>query len=167
MDWNSTFADAGVIAAASAAIFFIIDFIKKLYFKLPWGWVQKTPNEVWFALSILMGVGIALVVFWDNFFGSGATVSSGIASTVYGLVSGAGSKLINAVSSTAGVKLKASKESMNAKLEQPKEELVVAPEIITDDVEETVEEATVEAVVKVPIKADYVVVNGKMYKIGA
>jgi hypothetical protein len=128
MDWASTLQDAGVIAAASTAIFFVIDFIKKLYYKLPWGWIQKTPGEVWFALSIAFGIGIALVLFWDSFFGADASLSSGLASAAYGLVSGAGSKFINSLASSSGARLKASKEEAlaktaaitNGKKEEPK-----------------------------------------------
>ena len=115
MDWTSTLQDAGVIAAASTAIFFVIDFIKKLYYKLPWGWIQKTPGEVWFALSIAFGIGIAVILFWNSFFGADASLSGGLASTAYGLVSGAGSKFINSLASTAGARLKASKEEALAK----------------------------------------------------
>ena len=75
MDWQTILQDAGIIASVSTAIFFVIDFVKRVYYKLPWGWVQKTPGEVWFALSILFGVMIAILVYWDNFFGSAATVS--------------------------------------------------------------------------------------------
>lgn len=115
MDWQTILTDAGTIASVSTAIFFVIDFVKKLYYKLPWGWTQKTPGEVWFALSILFGVGVAILVYWDNFFGSGATITGGISATVYGLVSGAGSKFMNSIFGTAGAKLKVYKEEAKAK----------------------------------------------------
>jgi len=115
MDWQTMLQDASIIASVSTAIFFVIDFVKKLYYKLPWGWIQKTPGEVWFALSVLFGVAVAVLVYWDNFFGTGATVSGGISATVYGLVSGAGSKFINAIASSAGARLKTSKEEALAK----------------------------------------------------
>jgi len=117
MDWETVLQDAGVITFIATAIFLIIDFIKKLYYKLPWKWVEKTPGEVWFALSIALGIVIAMLVYWDNFFGGEATLSSGLASTIYGLVSGAGSKLINSIASSAGAKLKATKEEARLKAE--------------------------------------------------
>jgi len=133
MDWQTILQDASIIASVSTAIFFVIDFIKKMYYKLPWGWIQKTPGEVWFALSILFGVAVAILVYWDNFFGSGATLTDGLSATVYGLVSGAGSKFINAIASSAGAKLKASKEEASAKTAAitngKKEEAVVTPEM--------------------------------------
>jgi hypothetical protein len=187
MDWQTILQDAGIIASVSTAIFFVIDFVKRVYYKLPWGWVQKTPGEVWFALSILFGVMVAILVYWDNFFGSAATVSDGLSSTVYGLVSGAGSKFIHAVSSSAGAKLKATKEEAKAKIEKPSETVLgeaadatCVPPTVTEAATPTVQEQidnvkekidkklnapTVEVVKKVTPEGDYVIVDGKVYTI--
>jgi hypothetical protein len=154
MDWAITLQDAGVIAAASTAIFFVIDFIKKLYYKLPWGWIQKTPGEVWFALSIAFGLGIALILFWDSFFGVDASVSTGLASTFYGLISGAGSKLMNSVFGTAGAKLQASKEEAKAKtatITNGKKEEPKIPEPKIEPVPETPTETTLGGTVQTPV----------------
>ena len=154
MDWATTLQDAGVIAAASTAIFFVIDFIKKLYYKLPWGWIQKTPGEVWFALSIAFGLGIALILFWDSFFGTDASVSSGLASAAYGLVSGAGSKFINSIASSAGAKLQASKEEAKAKtvaITNGKKEEVKVPEPKIEPVPENPTETTLGGTVQTPV----------------
>ena len=191
MDWQTALQDASIIASVSTAIFFVIDFIKKLYYKLPWGWVQKTPGEVWFALSVMFGVAVAILVYWDNFFGTGATVSGGISATVYGLVSGAGSKFINAIASSAGARLKTSKEEALAKapsantgvvLGSAAEPTVVPPEPVieaaTPTIEQRIEETkqkisnqlgesihNVELVRKAKIDADYVIIDGTVYEI--
>ena len=172
MDWATIFQDAGIVAAAATAIFFVIDFIKKLYYKLPWAWVEKTPGEIWFLLSMLLGIGVAIVVFWDSFFGESATMSSGIASASYGLVSGAGSKFINAVASSAGAKLKASKEESEVKTRvleksdvlmgeettiwQPPQEPIPA---------ETKTDSLVEIVKIVKPEGDYVIIDGTVHKL--
>lgn len=184
MDWGNILGDAGVIAAASAAIFFVIDFIKKLYHKLPWKWVQKTPGEVWFALSMVFGIGIALALFWDNFFGTGATLSSGAASAAYGLVSGAGSKFINSLASSSGARLKAAKEEAIAKTTNMKKDVPKTTDVLLEEFVQTpacvgittsVEEARVmefspsapivEIVKKVTSKGDYVIIDGTVYKL--
>lgn len=167
----------------------VIDFIKKLYYKLPWGWTQKTPGEVWFALSILFGIAVAILVYWDNFFGAGATLSDGLSATVYGLVSGAGSKFINSIASSAGVKLKAAKEEAQAKiqavtngkkeepiLEEAFEDVSPMPDYSLDErIEKTKKrveekllqdaEPVVEVVKKLAPEGDYVIINGEVYKI--
>jgi hypothetical protein len=117
MDLQTILTDAGTVASIAAAIFVVIDFIKKLYYKLPWGWVQKTPGEVWFALSLIMSFGIMIAIYWDNFFGPSATVGSSISAMVYGAMSGAGSKLIHSVANTAGAKLQANKLENKAKID--------------------------------------------------
>jgi uncharacterized protein (DUF697 family) len=189
MDMQTIFQDASIIASVSTAIFFVIDFVKRMYYKLPWGWIQKTPGEVWFALSILMGIGVAIGVFWDNFFSGSATLTTGLSSAAYGLVAGAGSKFINAVASTAGAKLKASKEEALAKAESnTKPQTVesaadvtnVPPDIIMeaatptlqdrieitkDKIDEKIKEPTVELVKKVVPEGDYVIIDGNVYKI--
>jgi hypothetical protein len=186
MDWATILQDAGVLAAASTAIFFVIDFIKRLYYKLPWGWVQKTPGEVWFALSIAFGVGAALLIFWNQFFGADASLTTGLSSAVYGLISGAGSKLVNSVASTAGVKLKASRVESQTKIDtlaatpptEPipvvktpvfKEEDVATPIVEKENVfymgPATEEIPIVEVVKKVDTEGDYVLINGVRYKI--
>lgn len=170
MDFQTILQDASIIASVSTAIFFVIDFIKKLYQKLPWGWAKKTPPEVWFALSILFGIVVAILVYWDNFFGAGATLAGGISSAVYGLVSGAGSKLINAVASSAGAKLKVSKLEATAKVE------TIPTEILASDIpmgvveapiyqEEPPKEPKVEVVKKLMVAGDYVIIDGSIYKI--
>jgi len=186
MDWQTILTDAGTIASVSTAIFFVIDFIKKSYYKLPWGWTQKTPGEIWFALSILFGIAIAILVYWDNFFGAGATISGGISATVYGLVSGAGSKFMNSIFGTAGAKLKVYKEEAKAKAAavtngKKEEPVLTAPsEPEMPSLEERVEEAKqkieekvqqktsvdiVEVVKKLAPEGDYVIVNSKVYKL--
>jgi hypothetical protein len=188
MDWATILQDAGVLAAASTAIFFVIDFIKRLYYKLPWGWVQKTPGEVWFALSIAFGVGAALLIFWNQFFGADASLTTGLSSAVYGLISGAGSKLVNSVASTAGVKLKASRVESQTKIAT----LTTAPvienttPIVSEEptvLEKRIEEAKkrinqeiimipkdtdvplVELVKRMKTDADFAIIDGKIYEI--
>jgi len=180
MEWQTVLQDAGTIASVSTAIFFVIDFIKKLYYKLPWRWVQKTPGEVWFALSILFGVGVAIIVYWDNFFGTGATLSDGLSATTYGLVSGAGSKFMNSIFGTAGAKLKAYKEEAKEKIESKPEtvmevstpeieEATPKPEKIPEDsitmIPNKVEVPLIELVKKMKTDADYVIISDKIYRI--
>jgi len=180
MEWQTVLQDAGTIASVSTAIFFVIDFIKKLYYKLPWGWIQKTPGEVWFALSILFGVGVAIIVYWDNFFGTGATLSDGLSATTYGLVSGAGSKFMNSIFGTAGAKLKAYKEEAKEKIESKPEtvmevstpeieEATPKPEKIPEDsitmIPNKVEVPLIELVKKMKTDADYVIISDKIYRI--
>ena len=173
MDFQTILQDAGIIASVSTAIFLIIDFIKKLYYKLPWRWTQKTPGEVWFGLSILFGIAVAILVYWDNFFGAGATLASGLSSAVYGLVSGAGSKFINAIASSAGAKLKASKVEATARVEtsvpatietNPTETPLGTMETPTFH-EEIPKESNVEVVKKLMVDGDYVIIDGSVYKI--
>jgi hypothetical protein len=173
MDFQTILQDASIIASVSTAIFFVIDFIKKLYQKLPWRWTKKTPPEVWFALSILFGVAVAILVYWDNFFGAGATLAGGISSAVYGLVSGAGSKLINSIASSAGAKLKASKLEATSKIEAPISSTIEVPQTETPMGtvetpvfhEEIPKESNVEVVKKLMVDGDYVIIDGSVYKI--
>lgn len=115
MDWQTVLQDTALISGISISIAFIIDFIKKLYYKIPWGWVQKTPGEVWFALSIALGLGVALVVLWPVIFTGEGTITEQLTAAVYGLVFGAGSKLVHSVSSSAGAKLQSFKLEHKAK----------------------------------------------------
>ena len=190
MDWGNILADAGVVASVSTAIFMVIDFIKKLYYKLPWGWVQKTPGEVWFALSMILALGVGLGVYWDSFFGGEQTLSAGLSAATYGLISGAGSKLINSVASSAGAKLKAVKEVARsipnttvlgeaAKVtDVPPEVSEVASPTVEQRVEDTkkrIDEAIVvpntfsssmvELVKKMEVDADYVILDGSVYEV--
>jgi len=186
MDWANVFQDTAFIAAISTAIFFVIDFIKKLYYKLPGRWIQKTPGELWFALSIFLGLGIALFVYWDNFFGTGATIGGGIASAIYGLISGAGSKLMNSIFGTAGAKLETARTEAKLKtekikngketIEYPQEPVLEATPVIPEMPKEMMKDvevvmngklislAEVYKTVKVP-EGYIVIVDGNVYKI--
>jgi len=108
MDWQSILGDTATVATISTAIFVVIDFIKKLTGR--WKWGKRIPGEVWFGLSIALGVAVAVGVYWDNFFAPGASVGSILSATTYGLFAGAGSKLVNSVAGSAGAKLQAAKE---------------------------------------------------------
>jgi hypothetical protein len=109
VDWQSVLSDAAIIASVATGIFTVIEFIKGLFNRASWG--KKIPGEIWFGLSLAMAIGVGVAVYWDDWFGPDATVSSGIAAGAYSLLAGAGSKLINAVSGPAGAKLKAAKEA--------------------------------------------------------
>jgi hypothetical protein len=118
MDWASLATDAGVLAAISAAIFVAIDFIKKLYYRLPYKWVQNTPGEIWFALSMILGITAAIILNWNDF----QTIFAGNASwvdkggeVITGLIFGTGSKAVHAIASPAGAKLQSFKLEHKAK----------------------------------------------------
>jgi hypothetical protein len=115
IDWQAIFQDTALIAGVSTAICFIIDFIKKLYYKIQWKWVQNTPGEVWFAISIALGLAVALVVLWPILVSGEGSFFDKFTTTIYGLVFGAGSKLVHSVSSSAGAKLQSFKLEQKAK----------------------------------------------------
>jgi len=190
IDWASALQDTALIAGVSTAIFFVLDFIKRLYYKLPWGWVQKTPGEVWFALSIALGLAVALLILWPVLTAGEGSLFNKFTAGIYGLVFGAGSKLINSISSSAGLKLKASKEESTARIEAAKNgkngtattmtssteippvQAPVFTEEATPSIEERVEETKQRIKEKVPdvtfmkeVKpdVDYVIINGTVY----
>jgi len=126
MDWANILTDAGTIAAISSGIVIAIQFLKTLYYKLPWGWVQKTPGEVWFALSIAAGLGVAIALNYQTLLDTGVPLMERFGTIFYGLTIGAGSKMIHAVATSAGAKLSVIKQESNLKLNGNKE---CAPEI--------------------------------------
>jgi hypothetical protein len=103
-DWSSVLTDAGTIALLASAIVVAIQVIKTLYYKLPWGWVQKTPREVWFVLSVLAGIGVAIAFNYQTLMDTGVPLLSRFGTVLYGLTIGAGSKIVYAIASTAGAK---------------------------------------------------------------
>ena len=118
MGWQDLLQDAGVLAGVSTVIFVVIDFIKRLYYKMPYKWVQDTPGEVWYGLSLLIGIGIAVAFNYNDFKSifMGDTSALGKAgSVVSGLVLGTGSKVIHAVASPAAAKLQSFKLEHKAK----------------------------------------------------
>lgn len=149
MDLANILQDAGTVTAIATGIVFVIQFLKNMFYKLPWGWVKKTPGEVWFALSIVASVGVVFALNFD-IFSSGMSVDT-VGQIVSGLTVGAGSKLIHAVATPAGAKFKQIKKDIETKTETPlgaapcptPEELttpvtcnepIQAPEVVTPEV---------------------------------
>jgi len=116
VDWQSILSDAAIVSSVGAAIFAVLNVVKRIWKSLPWSWAKNTPGEVWWGLSVAMAVGVAFAVYWDNFFGPEATIGDGISTMAYSLLGGAGSNLLSSVSSTAGANLKASKLEARAKI---------------------------------------------------
>jgi hypothetical protein len=116
MDWQTTLTDAGTIAAISTGIVIAIQFLKTIYYKLPWRWVQNTPGEVWFALSIIASLGVAIALNYQILLDTGQPLMDRFGTIFYGLTIGAGSKVIHAVATSAGAKLGASKADNLAKM---------------------------------------------------
>jgi hypothetical protein len=174
MDWGTVLQDGALIAGVSTAIFVVIDFLKRIYYKLPWGWIQKTPGEVWFALSIILGLLVALVVLWPTLTSGEGGIVDKATTAIYGVVFGGGSKLINSVFSSAGAKLKASKVANTAKAETPVQaEVPVFPDVETSVVQETPTTVTETIFANKPAVAfakeinntsiDYVIIDGTLY----
>jgi hypothetical protein len=118
MDWSAALADVGTIAAVATGIAFVVQFIKKIYYKIPWNWVQHTPGEIWYALSIIAGLGVAIFVSWDNIkivLTGDTSFTSKTVEIIMGLAAGAGSKVLHAVASPAGAALSAFKLEKKAK----------------------------------------------------
>ena len=111
IDWSSILSDAGTIALIASALVVAIQFIKVLYYKLPWGWIQKTPGEVWFILSIVAGIGVAVAFNYQVLLDTGMPLLSRFGTVIYGLTIGAGSKIIHAIATTAGAKFTAIKDN--------------------------------------------------------
>jgi len=183
MDWDELLQDAAVLTTLSTVIFFVVEFIKKVVQKLAPN--RKIPGEIWYALSIIFGVGLAIAVFWNDFFGQGTSLKASISTAIYGLTSGVGSKLINSVASYAGAKFKASKEQL-----QSKEETVITTPIessscshleevssteqtsvtpITNMPTYEIPEENLEVQLFVPLdnlpQDCYTIINGKIYKV--
>lgn len=133
IDWATAITDAGTLAIISSVLVVVIQFIKVMWYKLPWKWVQKTPGELWFALSIVAGIGIAVALNYQILLDTGTPLMERFGTVMYGLTIGAGSKVIHAVSSTAGAKLKEVKNNATPVITPPtelpiKEELPIAIE---------------------------------------
>ena len=176
MDWAQALQDTALIAGVSTAIFLVLDFIKRIYYKLPWRWVQKTPGEVWFALSIIFGLLVALLVLWPTLTSGEGSLVDKTTAAIYGIVFGGGSKLMNAIFSSGGARLKASKLEAQTKLEAPTPKIENA--IVNDvtyneptNIESASitppkkEEESVKLVKLVPIDADYAIIGSEIYPI--
>jgi hypothetical protein len=177
MDWSNILQDTTLIAGVSTAIFVVLDLIKRIYYKLPWRWVQKTPGEVWFVLSIAFGLLVALFVLWPALVSGEGSIVDKATTAIYGVVFGAGSKLMNAIFSSGGAKLKASKLEAQTKIETPAPKIenatvndvtynepinVEAPLLIEEPEKE---EDFVKLVKLVPIDADYAIIGNEIYPI--
>lgn len=166
MDWQAALQDAGLIAGVSTAIFMVIEFIKRIYYKLPWRWVQKTPGEVWLGLSIAFGLIIALVVLWPVLTSGEGTLFDKASAAIYGAVFGAGSKLINFLSSAGRNKFGLGKKEESPVI-PPVETPLGTVETPTFPEEVVIETKTsnAEIVKKIPSKGDYVIIDGNVYKL--
>jgi hypothetical protein len=172
MNWEAALQDTALIAGVSTAIFVVLDLIKRIYYKLPWRWIQKTPGEVWFALSIIFGLLVALLVLWPTLTSGEGSLLDKTTAAIYGVVFGGGSKLMNAIFSSGGAKLKASKVEAQAKLEVPKIEKASVSDVTYNEpivppiVNSAVEIKTVELVKVIPVDADYVIISGEVFPVG-
>lgn len=165
-DWSSVLSDAGTIALLASAIVVAIQVIKTLFYKLPWGWVKKTPREVWFVLSVLAGIGVAIAFNYQTLMDTGVPLLSRFGTVLYGLTIGAGSKIVYAIASTAGAKFGTIK--LNNDTTTPTDTVVTsstasneplqAPVIVEAPAPEIIPEPTV-AELATPVPSDVVVVK--------
>ena len=179
IDWTNILADAGTIAAIASALVIAIQFLKVLYYKLPWGWVQRTPSEVWFVLSVLAGLGVAIGMNYNILLDTGAPLMERFGTVLYGLTIGAGSKVIHAVASTAGAKFNSIKannetvmtapapttpEACNTEVQADTVVLTPAPEV-AEQVTPVTETHEVVLVKSMKDNVVYVMLDGKKYSV--
>jgi hypothetical protein len=176
IDWATVLTDAGTLAIISSILVVVIQFIKVLWYKLPWKFAKNTPGEVWFALSIILGIAIAVALNYQILLDTGTPLMERFGTVMYGLTIGAGSKVIHAVSSTAGAKLKEVKDNVGgtAPITPPSEipvenattsSVVVSP---CEEIAPNVQTPQPQEVVLVKSMKDdevYVMIDGIKYKI--
>jgi hypothetical protein len=119
MDFNQLLGDTGTVIAIASGIVIGIQFLKMLFYKLPWAWVQKTPGEVWFALSIAVSIGVVIALNYNVLMENGVPLFGKLGVIISGLTVGAGSKLVHAVATSAGAKLNEVKVNSQNKIESP------------------------------------------------
>jgi hypothetical protein len=174
IDLQAILGDAGTIALISTALVVAIQFIKVLYYKLPWGWIQKTPGEVWFVLSIIAGIGVAVAFNYQVLMDSGEPLLSRFGTVLYGLTIGAGSKVVHAIATTAGAKFGSIKLNAETPVSAPATPEPIEPAPISEPilgvsapviVEEvaTPEPPEVVMVQRMKDNKTYIMIDGKKY----
>lgn len=173
MDGTTLLENVAFVGVIGGGISFVIQFIKTLLAKLPWKWCQKIPGEVWIALSVVFGIAVTIMINYNALteaFGSQIPVSGTLAEVITGTLIGASSKVVHAVATPIGAKLKTAKEeAIKAEevvlqveepvtpMNTPTEALVEVPQYIAND-----EVLLMKYTTNNP---DCVIVNGVLYKL--
>lgn len=168
MDGLDLLENVAFVGTVSSAIVFVIQFIKNLFQRASWKWCQKIPSEVWVILSVAMGIAAALAMNYDALteaFGPTVPVTGTLAEVATGTLIGVSSKVVHAVATPIGAKLKEVKENALLQTESSSGEsgcvtgaTVVAPtSFISKDKVLLVKSTTVDP--------DFALINGNIYKV--
>lgn len=173
MDGLDLLENVAFVGTVSSAIVFVIQFIKNLFQRASWKWCQKIPSEVWVILSVAMGIAAALAMNYDALteaFGPTVPVTGTLAEVATGTLIGVSSKVVHAVATPIGAKLKEVKEGallQTESLNKPSEcstGVTEAPPIDVTPVPPTNKDEVL--LVKLSsVNPDIVIVNGAIYKV--
>lgn len=165
-------ADLGMLSTFAVVLWRAIDIFKKLFYKLPWKWVQKIPGEVWVGLSIALGIIAAILLkvnAVDSLIQNSGVVVDGIKGYIAtGFLIGTSSNVVQEVVKPIGKKLKTEPVVVPSTPVIPPEEYI--PPVVTEPfvppVLTQVEDAEVFAKILYGFNEDiYVYVNEQLYRV--
>lgn len=176
MEGLTLFENIQLASLIIGAIVAIIQFVKAMLEKTDWQWVRKMPGEVWFGVSILMGVVAALLLNYNALqeaIGTSLPISDKLATVATGIGMGLSSKVVHAVATPIGAKLKEIKETAKVNSELLQTPVVCPPDIsgstvVSPSVMPITPAAPVEPEVillkTTESNPDYVLIDEKVYK---
>ena len=176
----SSFADIGIIAAIGTVIAFLIQALKAILKKFKW--YPSIPGEVWFILSLAIGVGIAFALRYNvvpEALGAPIAGPEWLNYAITGAGMGAAAKVTHDVASPVGKELAAKKEEAIKKLEpspiEPLKEVEI-DSILSEPLNIPLQEVMLENFIdnkepevmlikRVKSNPEFVVVDGKIYSV--
>jgi hypothetical protein len=173
--------DLGMLSAFAVVLWRVIDLFKRLFYKLPWNWVQKIPGEIWIGFSIALGIAVSILLrvnAVDSLLQDSGVVLGGIQGyAATGFLVGTSSNVVQEVVKPIGKKIKGDTVVTETTTPTvPDTPIVITPTtpaiIPTEEVEDTDEAILLVSVstnketpLKVDYKAMYVYVNGTLHKL--
>lgn len=168
MDGLNLFDNIAVAGIIIGVIVVVIQWVKQLLEKTSWVWVRKMPGEVWFLVSVVLGIAASLILNYNAISeatGGAIAIPSTLGKVATGIGMGLSSKVTHAVATPIAAKLKEVKEVAKINTETLGNGCVTGTPVVSPVPIAPKLEDEVILMKFTDSKPDAVLINGKVYKL--